>query len=53
MIVEVEKYSFEPLKSIKMSYDYLKTNFAAKHIAQNKAISKIGLISNYLSYIQS
>ena len=26
MVVEVEKYNYEPLKSIKLSYDYLKTN---------------------------
>ena len=26
MVVEVEKYNFEPLKSIKMSYDYLNRN---------------------------
>ncbi len=26
MVVEVEKYNFEPLESIKMSYDYLNTN---------------------------
>ena len=26
MVVEVEKYDYEPLKSIKMSYDYLNMN---------------------------
>lgn len=26
MVVEVEKYNYEPLKSIKLSYDYLKNN---------------------------
>jgi sugar phosphate isomerase/epimerase len=26
MVVEVEKYNYKPLESIKMSYDYLKNN---------------------------